>query len=79
MPRSFASISPTRCRPVSGRRGRDHLQLRHGPGPAEGETLTLSVAAETDEDPARLQDVVGRHLLRFAFREALAIDWQPVA
>lgn len=45
----------------------------------EGETLTLRIAAATDEDLARLQDVVARHLLRFAFREALAIDWQPAA
>jgi hypothetical protein len=25
--------------------------------------------------PTRLQDVIARHLLRFAFRETLEIDW----
>ena len=44
---------------------------------AEGDMLTLTV--ETG-DPAALeplQDVVARHLLRFAFREELAIAWRP--
>ena len=44
---------------------------------AAGDMLTLTV--ETG-DPAALeplQDVVARHLLRFAFREELAVEWRP--
>ena len=44
---------------------------------AEGDRLTLTVEGADAEAIARLQDVVGGHLLRFAFREELAIDWQP--
>lgn len=42
---------------------------------AEGDRLTMTVAAATPEAIASLQDVVARHLLRFAFREELAVDW----
>jgi hypothetical protein len=38
--------------------------------------LTLVAAEATQMD--QLKDVVVRHLVRFAFREELAIDWQPV-
>ena len=44
---------------------------------AEGDVLTMTVAAATPEAIAQLQDVVTRHLARFAFRDELAIDWQP--
>lgn len=44
---------------------------------AEGDRLTLSVTGADPGAISRLQDVVARHLLRFAFREELAIDWQP--
>jgi hypothetical protein len=40
--------------------------------------LTLLLMAQ---DPARLeqlQDVVARHLLRFAFREGVTIDWHAL-
>ncbi len=43
---------------------------------AEGDRLTLTVEAATPEAIAELQDVVARHLVRFAFREELAIVWQ---
>jgi hypothetical protein len=39
--------------------------------------LTLALGAPNDAAMTQLQDVVGRHLLRFAFREALALQWQP--
>jgi hypothetical protein len=39
--------------------------------------LTLSLAAPDDARLAQLQDILARHLLRFAFREALRIDWRP--
>lgn len=46
---------------------------------ASGETLTLDlVAGEAGEMP-QLQDVVMRHLVRFAFSEALAIEWTEAA
>ncbi|MFO1070632.1 MAG: DUF2218 domain-containing protein [Geminicoccaceae bacterium] len=40
------------------------------------ERLTLSVAAADADQLARLQEVVARHLERFAFREPLAIAWR---
>ncbi len=47
---------------------------------ADETALSLTVKASLPEDIARLQDVVERHLLRFAFRETLAFQWQtPVA
>jgi uncharacterized protein len=39
-------------------------------------TLTLAAADAAQMEP--LQDVVVRHLVRFAFREELAVSWQPV-
>ncbi|NSZ60032.1 DUF2218 domain-containing protein (plasmid) [Agrobacterium tumefaciens] len=38
--------------------------------------LRLSLTAEDDEKAAQLQDIVARHLVRFAFREELAITWR---
>lgn len=45
---------------------------------AEGDRLTMTVEGADAVAIAQLQDVVARHLLRFAFREDLAIDWQAV-
>ena len=46
---------------------------------AEAGRLVLSVQATAPETLAPLQDVVARHLIRFAFREdALEVVWQPV-
>jgi hypothetical protein len=43
-----------------------------------GEALTLTCIA-SEEDMARLQDVVVRHLVRFAFREAdIPVNWGPL-
>ena len=42
----------------------------------EGETLVLAVEGADAGAVARLEEVVASHLLRFAFREELAIDWQ---
>jgi hypothetical protein len=44
---------------------------------AEGEALTLTVEGADAAAVERLQQVVASHLLRFAFREELAVDWQP--
>ena len=43
---------------------------------ADAARLSIIVNAGTPDVVARLKDVVDRHLLRFAFREDLAIDWQ---
>jgi|ERR1700722_8276286 hypothetical protein len=42
---------------------------------AQDDILRLSVTAEDGTQLALLQDVVARHLLRFAFREELRITW----
>ncbi len=38
-------------------------------------TLHLALESADAERLAQLQDVVARHLLRFAFREEMQIDW----
>jgi uncharacterized protein len=44
------------------------------------EGLELSAQAETPEGLTRLEEVIGSHLKRFAFREPdLAVDWRPTA
>ena len=43
---------------------------------ADATRLSIIVNASTPDEIERLKDVVDRHLLRFAFREELAIDWQ---
>jgi len=40
-------------------------------------SLLLSLSAPDDARMTQLQDVVARHLVRFAFREELRIDWHP--
>jgi len=37
--------------------------------------LSVTLTAADDARMAQLQDVVVRHLVRFAFRETLTIDW----
>ena len=48
---------------------------------AKGGTLTLSAEAEDPAQLKQLQDVVERHLLRFAFRDPPTFTWidQPSA
>lgn len=41
----------------------------------EGDALTMTVTGADDEAVARLEEVVASHLVRFAFREELAVDW----
>jgi hypothetical protein len=38
-------------------------------------TLRLSLTTPTPDQLPTLQDVVARHLIRFAFREPITIDW----
>ena len=45
---------------------------------AEPDVLVVRVKVEDPAESARMQDVVARHLDRFAFREApLSFNWQP--
>lgn len=41
--------------------------------------LVIEVTAHKSEDLTVLQDVVQRHIERFAFKESLAFVWQPLA
>jgi len=43
---------------------------------ADSDTLVLQAEAPSEETLAQLQDVVARHLLRFAFRAPPEITWQ---
>ncbi len=43
---------------------------------ADSATLTMTVAGETEQKIAALEDVAARHLVRFAFREELIFTWQ---
>lgn len=42
---------------------------------ADETRLTMTVTAPDATQMPQLQDVVARHLLRFAFREEMRIDW----
>jgi hypothetical protein len=42
---------------------------------ADNASLTLEAEAESADGLARVQDVVERHLVRFAFREPLEVRW----
>jgi uncharacterized protein len=42
----------------------------------EADILTLQASAGTPEDLSRLEDVIARHLERFAFREEMRIEWR---
>lgn len=45
---------------------------------AEERTLVLVVSGESEEDAARLADVIGSHLTRFGFKSGLAVAFEPV-
>ena len=46
---------------------------------ADAEALTLFAEAKTAAELEQLEDVVVRHLVRFAFRETLEFQWRAVA
>ena len=46
---------------------------------ADGETLTMKISANEEGSLPVLEDVVERHLKRFAFRETLDIRWSRQA
>ena len=41
-------------------------------------SLIIEVTAHKSEDLTVLQDVVQRHIERFAFKETLAFEWRPI-
>ncbi len=43
---------------------------------ADDEALELQIQAQNTADMTSLKDVVGRHLVRFAFREDIELNWQ---
>jgi hypothetical protein len=45
---------------------------------AEGDKLTLTLTGADTARMVQLQDVVARHLQRFAFREELAVEWHAI-
>ncbi|MFC8454002.1 DUF2218 domain-containing protein [Kitasatospora sp. NPDC057223] len=57
--------------------GRGELTFGGGTGTlvAEPEALLLAVEGDTDHLPG-LEDVVGRHLVRFGARDELVVEWQ---
>ena len=42
----------------------------------DGDVLHLTAIAADEARLPQLQDVIARHLVRFAFKEDLAIDWK---
>ena len=46
---------------------------------ADAAGLTITVRPTSAEKTEELRDVVARHLVRFAFREEFAFDWQDRA
>ena len=44
---------------------------------AKDGALQLNADAADPDALTKLQDVVARHLVRFAFREPLAVTWEP--
>jgi hypothetical protein len=63
--------------PVTLDDGAGHIVFEAGDCRCQAEAGTLTLRLEAPDAPrlAQVQDVVARHLLRFAFRESLAIDW----
>ncbi|KXG87528.1 DUF2218 domain-containing protein [Agrobacterium bohemicum] len=46
---------------------------------ANDKSLTIEITALKSEDLTVLRNVVQRHIERFAFKETLEFDWQPLS
>lgn len=72
----FAHKRPVTFTPEQGRIkfaiGTCRLEAANG-------VLTLTAEAEDDDQLAQLQDVVDKHLVRFAFRTPVKIEWGAAA
>ncbi|HMQ93898.1 MAG TPA: DUF2218 domain-containing protein [Amaricoccus sp.] len=68
--------------PVQGDERQCHIGFPMGACTLEAEpgsnTLTLRLTAATAKDVGRLEEIVGGHLVRFAFREDLRVDWNSI-
>jgi hypothetical protein len=66
-------------RPVTfdPRKGEIHFDAGDVHLKAEDNLLKIALTAPDDARMAELQDIIVRHLVRFAFREALKIEWRP--
>lgn len=62
-----------------GPRGRIEFPLGICTLEAEANVLVMSAESANDENLAKLEDVVARHLERFAFRDKPAIEWKKAA
>jgi hypothetical protein len=69
----FAHKLPAECTPTDGSicfpMGKTELH-------ANGQNLNISVQVADAADLDRLKEVVVSHLIRFAFREELTVDWR---
>ena len=45
---------------------------------AEGDRLTLTVRADNEEALNRTEQVLASHLVRFAHKEDIQVQWQPL-
>ncbi len=72
----FAHKRPVEFTPARG-------QIALGAGmcrlDATGGTLTIRAEAEDADKLAQLQDVIAKHLERFAFRSPVTLDWRAEA
>ena len=72
----FAHKRPVEFTPETGR-----IELSAGICRLEaaGGVLTIRAEAEGAEALAQLQDVIAKHLARFAFRHPVSLDWRAAA
>ena len=65
-------------RPVTYDAASGHIGFSAGDCRLRAEPGSLTVTVEAPDEPqlAQLQEVVARHLLRFAFRESLQVEWR---
>ncbi len=71
----FAHKLPVEFTPEKG-----EIKFSIGTCRLEAQDRVLTLAAEAADGTAleQLQSVVDKHLLRFAFREPMQINWQPI-
>jgi uncharacterized protein len=66
---------------IEGEPNAARLIFAYGTGTvrSEKERLVLFAAADDAESLARVEDVLGRHLVRFGARQELVVRWKPAA